>query len=75
MGNPWIKHLMTVKKANEPLFKKDGLKAIILLAKESYHSSVNKLKKVKKSIKKTLKNKFKKSKGKSKKNRRKSRKN
>lgn len=75
MGNPWIKHLMTVKKANESLFKKDGLKAIILLAKESYHSSVNNSKKSKKEIKKTLKNKSKRSKGKSKKNRRKSRKN
>lgn len=75
MGNPWIKHLMTVKKANESVFKKDGLKAIILLAKESYHSSVNNSKKSKKAFKKTLKNKSKKSKGKSKKNRRKSRKN
>jgi hypothetical protein len=38
MGNPWIDHIKKVKASNVKLFEKGGLKAIILLAKESYKS-------------------------------------
>lgn len=42
MGNPWIDHIKKVKASNVKLFQKDGLKAIILLAKESYKSVASK---------------------------------
>ena len=55
MGNPWIEHIKKVKESNIKLFKTDGLKAIILLAKESYKSGSTPTKEEKSKVKKSLK--------------------